>query len=260
MVASRAFKLLSAAVAGGMVAMIGGTQVSTHANAAEIVIYSTIAAEEALHDIVPMFERASGHKVNITFGAGPDLVTKIRSGLTADLFIGPSDFTDPLTKEGKLVADSRVDFARSGNGIAVRKGVPKPDVSTPEKFKAALVAAKTVSYSRGVSGLHFVGVLEKLGIAEEVKAKLVPPQGRELVGTVVARGDAEIGVQQFSELLPVEGIEILGPLPGDLQRFMVYGVNAMPGTTQPAAAKEFVSFLKSEPAAAIIKKKGMEPT
>ena len=91
MVASRAFKLAVAAVAGGMVAIIGGTQVSTHANAAEIVIYSTIAAEEALHDIVPMFERASGHKVNITFGAGPDLVTKIRSGLTADLFIGPSD-------------------------------------------------------------------------------------------------------------------------------------------------------------------------
>ena len=186
---------------------------STHANAAEIVIYSTIAAEEALHDIVPMFERASGHKVNITFGAGPDLVTKIRSGLTADLFIGPSDFTDSLTKEGKLVADSRVDFARSGNGIAVRKGAPKPDVSTPEKFKAALVAAKTVSYSRGVSGLHFVGVLEKLGIAEEVKAKLVPPQGRELVGTVVARATRRSGcsssassfrskVSRFSGLCP----------------------------------------------------------
>src|SRR5262245_55663843 len=260
MIARRAFKLLSAAVAGGVIAMIGGVQVSTQASAAEIVIYSTIASEEALHDIVPMFERASGHKVNITFGAGPDLVSKIRSGLTADLFIGPSDFTDPLTKEGKLVADSRVDFARSGNGIAVRKGAPKPDVSTPEKFKAALVAAKTVSYSRGVSGRHFVGVLEKLGIAEEVKAKLVPPQGRELVGTVVARGDAEIGVQQFSELLPVEGIEILGPLPGDLQRFMVYGANAMPDSKQPAAAKEFVSFLRSEPAAAVIKKKGMEPT
>jgi molybdate transport system substrate-binding protein len=243
------------AAAGCIVAMTGGHPVS----AAEIVVYSTIASEEALHDIVPMFEKASGHKVNITYGAGPDLVAKIRGGLTADIFIGPSDFTEPLTKEGKLIAGSRVDFARSGNGIAVRKGAPKPDVSTPEALKAALLAAKTVSYSRGVSGLHFVGVLEKLGIAEQVKAKLVPPQGRELVGAVVARGDAEIGVQQFSELLPVEGIEILGPLPGDLQRFMVYGANALPSSKEPAVAKQFVDYLKSEPAAAVIKKKGMEP-
>src|SRR5262245_22931063 len=136
--AHRRSRLLPVAIAGGIVAMIGGMQVSTQARAAEIVIYSTIASEEALHDIVPMFERASGHKINITYGAGPDLVAKIRSGLAADLFIGPSDFTDPLTKEGKLVAGSRVDFARSGNGIAVRKGGPKPDVSTPEKFKAEI--------------------------------------------------------------------------------------------------------------------------
>jgi len=244
------------AAAGCVAAMMGGSPVS----AAEIVIYSTIASEEALHDIVPMFEQASGHKVNITYGAGPDLVAKVRAGLSGDLLIGPSDFTEPLTKDGKLVAGSRVDFARSGNGIAVRKGAPKPDVSTPENFKAALLAAKTVSYSRGVSGLHFVSVLEKLGIADDIKKKLVAPQARELVGTVVARGDAEIGVQQFSELLPVEGIEILGPLPGDLQRFMVYGVNSMPDSKQPAAAKEFVNYLKSEPAAAVIKKKGMEPT
>jgi len=243
------------AAAGCIVAMAGGYPVS----AAEIVVYSTIASEEALHDIVPMFEKASGHKINITYGAGPDLVAKVRAGLTGDILIGPSDFTDPLTKDGKLIAGSRVDFARSGNGIAVRKGAPKPDVSTPEKLKAALLAAKTVSYSRGVSGLHFVSVLEKLGIAEEVKAKLVPPQARELVGAVVARGDAEIGVQQFSELLPVDGIEILGPLPGDLQRFMVYGANALPGSKEPAAAKQFVDYLKSEPAAAVIKKKGMEP-
>src|SRR5215510_10046372 len=240
-------KLLAAA--GCVAAMMGGSPVS----AAEIVIYSTIASEEALHDIVPMFERASGHKVNITYGAGPDLVAKVRAGLSGDLLIGPSDFTDPLTKDGKLVSGSRVDFARSGNGIAVRKGAPKPDASTPESFKAALLAAKTVSYSRGVSGLHFVSVLEKLGIADQIKAKLVAPQNRELVGTVVARGDAEIGVQQFSELLPVEGIDILGPLPGDLQRFMVYGANALPSATQPAAAKEFVSYLKSAPAAAVIK-------
>jgi molybdate transport system substrate-binding protein len=227
---------------------------------AEIIAYSTLACEHALHDLVPMFEGARDHKVKITFEAGPDLMAKLRSGLAGDLVIGPSDFTDALLKEGKLLAGSRVDFARSGSAIAVRKGVPKPDVSTAEKLKAALLAARSVSFSRGVSGLHFIRVLEQLGIAQEVNAKLVAPQGRELVGAVVARGDAEIGVQQLSELLPVEGIEILGPLPGDLQRFMVYGASLLPGAKEPAAARELVNFLKSQPAAAVFRKNGMEPS
>jgi molybdate transport system substrate-binding protein len=227
--------------------------------AAEIIAYSTLACEHALHEIVPMFERASGHKVNITFEAGPDLMAKLRSGPAGDLVIGPSDFTDGLLKEGRLVAGSRVEFVRSGSAIAVRQGAPKPAVRTPEELKAALVAAKSVSYCRGVSGLHFVRVLEQLGIAEEVTSKLVAPQGRELVGAVVARGDAEIGIQQLSELLPVAGIEIVGPLPDNLQRFMVYGASILPGAREPLAATEFMNFLKSESAAAVLRKHGMEP-
>jgi molybdate transport system substrate-binding protein len=228
-------------------------------SAAQIIIYSTLACQHALHEIVPIFERASGHKVTITFEPGPDLMARLRSGLAGDLVIGPSDFTDALLKEGKLVAGSRVDFARSGSAIAVRQRASKPDVSTPETLKRALLAAKSVSYSRGVSGLHFAGVLERLGIADELKSKLVIPQGGELVGAVVARGEAEIGVQQLSELLPVEGIEILGPLPGDLQRYMVYGASVLPGSIDPAAAREFVNFLKSPAAAAVFRKNGMEP-
>jgi molybdate transport system substrate-binding protein len=259
MVAHRAVLKLCAVAAGCLCAMIGGTQASSQASAAEIVVYSTTAFEDALHDIIPIFEGASGHKVSVTFIAGPELMAKVRSGITGDLVIGPSDFTDPLLEDGKLVAGSRINLARSGIGIVARKGAPKPDVGTPEALKAALLAAKSVSCSRGVSGLHFIGVLERLGIAEEVKAKLVAPQGRERVGTIVARGDAEIGVQQFTELLSIDGIEILGPLPGDLQRFMVYGASALPGSRELAAAKEFINFLRSEPAATIIKKKGMEP-
>jgi len=228
--------------------------------AAEIIAYSTLACEHALHDIAPMFERASGHKINITYEAGPDLMAKLRSPLAGDLVIGPSDFTDGLLEEGRLVAGSRVDFVRSGSAIAVRKGAPKPEIGTPEKLKAALLAAKSVSYGRGVSGLHFAHVLEQLGIAQEVKSKLVTPQGRELVGAVVARGDAEIGIQQLSELLPVAGIEILGPLPDALQRFMVYGASILPGAKEPAAAREFMSFLKSQSAAAVFRKNGMEPS
>jgi molybdate transport system substrate-binding protein len=235
--------------------MIGSTTV----NAAEIVVLSTIASKEALIELIPIFERTSGHKVNITYGAGSEMGNRIRAGATGDLLIAPEEFTDPLIKDGKIVAGSRVEFARSGSGVAVRAGAPKPDISSSEKFRDALLAARTVSFSQGASGLLFMSALDSLGIAEQIKAKAVMPQPGELVGAVVARGAAEIGVQQFSELLPVTGIDIVGPLPGNLQRMIVYGVSVLPGTTQPEAAKAFVNFLRSETAAPIIKKKGMEP-
>lgn len=243
-------------VAVGVLSMVVA---ATSAPAAEIVVLSTTAAKEALIEIVPLFERASGHKVNISYGSGPTVREKVRAGAAGDLFIGPDEFSEPLLKEGKLVAGSRVDFAHSGASIAVRSGAPKPDVSTSETFKAALRAAKTVSYSSGASGIFLVRVLERLGIADEVKAKLVAPRPGEAVGAVIARGDAEIGVQQLSELLPVGGIDILGPLPGDLQRKIVYGASALPASTQREAAQEFVSFLRSEISAPIIKRKGMDP-
>lgn len=246
-------RIAAAAAALGMLA--GATTVQ----AADIVVLSTTAVKEALIEIVPLFERTSGHKINISYGSGPTVVARIRAGAAGDLFIGPDEFSEPLLKEGKLVAGSRVDFAHSGASIAVRSGAPKPDVRTSESFKAALLAAKTVSYSSGVSGLFFVRVLERLGIANEIKAKLAAPRQGELVGAVVARGDAEIGIHQLSELLPVAGIDILGPLPADLQRTIVYGASVLPSATQREAAQAFVTFLRTEQAKAIIKKKGMDP-
>jgi molybdate transport system substrate-binding protein len=244
-----------AATVGVLSVLIGATTVQ----AAEIVVVSTIAVKESLIDIVPMFERASGHKVNITFGSGPIVFEQVRAGATGDLFLGPDEFSEPLLKEGKLVAGSRVDFAHSGASVAVHAGAHKPDVSTPERFKAALLSAKTVSYSRGASGLFFVRVLERLGIAEEIRAKLVAPKPGELVGAVVARGEAEIGIHQLSELLPISGIDIIGPLPAELQRKIVYSAFAFPASTQQEPARMFVTFLRTGVAGAIIRRKGMEP-
>jgi molybdate transport system substrate-binding protein len=244
------------AAAAGMVTMLIG---ATTVQAAEIVVVSTIAVKESLIEIVPLFERASGHKVNVTFGSGPITFQRVTEGATGDLFLGPDEFSDPLLKAGKLVAGSRVDFAHSGASVAVHAGAHKPDVSTAERFKAALLSAKTVSYSRGASGLFFVRVLERLGIAEEIKAKLVAPRQGELVGAVVARGEAEIGIHQLSELLPVSGIDIVGPLPAELQRKIVYSAFAFPASTQQDAARSFVSFLRTGVAGAIIRRKGMEP-
>jgi molybdate transport system substrate-binding protein len=243
-----------AAIAGVVSMLLCASRVQ----AADIVILSTTAIKEPLVEIVPLFERASGNKVNITFVGGPAAFERVKEGATADLFIGPDEFLEPLLKEGKLVASTRVDFAHSGASVAVRAGAPKPDVSTPEKLKAALLAAKTVSYSGGASGLYFVRVLERLGIAEQIKAKLVVPRG-EPVGAVVARGDAEIGIHQLSELLPVAGIDIVGPLPAELQRKIVYSVCFFPGSAQQEPARMFVSFLRSGLAGAILRRKGMEP-
>ena len=226
---------------------------------AHIVILSTIAFREALTELIPLFERGSIHKVKVEFAGGPITAEKVRQGAAGDLFVGPSEFSDALLAEGKLVAGSRVPFARSGSAVAVRAGAPRPAIGTAEQFKDALLAAKSVSYSRGASGIQFLRVLERLGIADATKAKLVPPQPGELVGTVVARGDAEIGVQQLSELLPVRGIDILGPLPPGLQAAIVYAASVLPQSTAREAAQTFVAFLRSPQAAGVIHEKGMEP-
>ena len=244
------------AAAAGLLSMAIGT---TGGQAAEIVVLSTSAAKEALIEIVPLFERASGHKINITYGSGPAMVEKVRAGAAGDLFIGPEEYNEPLLREGRLVADSGVEFAHSLTGVAVRAGAPRPDIRTPEKFRSVLLSAGTVSYSGGASGLHIGTVFKRLGIADAIEAKRVAPQGEEPVGAVVARGAAEIGIHQISQLLPVANIDIVGPLPGDLQKVIAYAATVLPSSTQREAAKAFVSFLRSEAAAPIIKKKGLDP-
>src|SRR5688572_29792142 len=146
---------------------------SAKAQHGKVVIICTMSCKEALIELVPVFEREKGHAVDITYGSGPELAKKISSGVRADIFVGPEDFSGPLIEEGRLVADSRVAFAHSGAVFAVKQGVPKPDVSSPQKMKEALLAAKAVCYTGGASGLHFVQACEKLGIADAVKAKLV---------------------------------------------------------------------------------------
>jgi len=225
----------------------------------EIVVFSTLSAREALIELVPEFEHASGHKVEISYSGGPGLADRIRNGTTGDLFVGPDEFSRPLIAEEKLFGDTRTVFARSSIGMCVRAGGLKPDISSPEKLKNALLAARAVSYSRGSSGIYFVKALERLGIVDAIAAKLVPPNPDELVGAVVARGGADIGAQQFSELLPVSGIEILGPLPAELQQTIVYAATAFPKSKQPEIAQTFVKFLRSDPARTVLRNKGLEP-
>src|SRR5262249_41151458 len=215
--------------------------------------------KEALIELVPEFERESGYKVDATYGSGPELARKISSGLQADIFVGPEEFSGPLIKEGRLAGASRAAFADSGAAFAIKEGTPRPDISTPQKLKEALLAAKAVCYSRGASGIHFEQACERLGIADVVAAKLVKPRPGEMVGPVLVRGEADIGVQQPAELLPVKGITMIGPLPPELRQTIVYGATVFTSSTQREGNKAFVAFMRSDAARKVLHHTGLDP-
>lgn len=241
------------------VGAMGALMLTTPANAAEIVLLSSTAMRESLEDLVPMFEKVSGHKVTIVFKSGVDVSAALRAGDQADIAVSTDTALDALVKEGKIVAGSPIDFARPRVGVAVRQGSPKPDISTPDGFRKALLAAKSIGYSKGPSGIHFEGVMKRLGIFDQVKPKLIQPALGVRVGSMVARGEAEIGVQQINELLPIPGIDFVGPLPGELQTVLVYSL-AVPATAKERnAAAALVKYLTSEAALPVFKKLGLDP-
>jgi molybdate transport system substrate-binding protein len=242
-----------------IVASVLGVLLSTTATAAEVLLLSTTSAKEALGEIIPAFERATGHTVRASFTPGSAMGDRFAKGVDADLLVAPAEFSEPLLASGRLVAGSRADFARSVAAVAIRAGTPKPDILSIENFRQALLNARSISYSRGASGLQFIEVVRRLGITEAIKQKSVLPEPGELVGSVVARGAAEIGIQQVSELLPVTGIEIVGPLPPQLRKDIVYSVSALPGRKGAEAASAFTEFLRSPAVAPVLRKHGLEP-
>ena len=228
------------------------------AHAAEIQVMASAAIKEAYLELAPEFERASGHKVVTQWVPTVDMLARLKGGETVDLVIMSAAGLEELTGAGRIAAGSRVDVAKSGIGVAVRAGAPKPDISSADAVKRALLAAKSVAYSTGPSGVYLAGLFQRMGIADEVKPKLKRVKGVP-VGEVVARGEAEIGFQQVSELLPVAGIDYLGPLPATIQEITVFAAGVHVAARQPDAAKALIGFLATPAAVAVIRKKGMEP-
>src|SRR6266568_6676173 len=228
-------RALSAVAAG--LAIIAAFAANVAAQAEEIKVLCTIGVKPALPDVVAEFERATGHKVSIVWGNAATLKSRYLEGEQADVAVLTAAAIDDLIKAGKVTG--RVDLARSGMGLAVKAGAPKPDISSPEALKRTLLAAKSVGYStQGASGIYFVTVIERLGIAAEVKAKHKDTAGA--VGELVAAGEAEIGVQQIPELAAVPGVEVIGPLPGDLQVITVFSAALDAKAKDNEAAKAFV--------------------
>ena len=231
---------------------------------AEIRVITSGAFTEAYKLLVPEFEKASGHKVISSFGASmgnaPDAIpTRLARGEAFDLIILAGPALDQFIKDGKAVPGSRVDLVRSSIGFAVKTGAPKPDISTVAKLKQTLLDAKSIAYSASASGVYFSTVLvQKLGIADQV----LPKSRRilsERVGTVVARGDAELGLQQVSELVPIPGIDYIGPLPEEVQQNTFFSAGIVVGAKEPDAAREVIRFFTSAAAASLIAKTGLEP-
>ena len=231
------------------------------ASAAEIKALITTAMQAAIVELVPPFERATGHKVTVSYDPSGGLARRLRNGELADMILIGSPELDKLIGEGKV--KDRTDVSRTGIALAVRKGSPHPDVSTPETLKRALMAAKSIGHSApasgGITALHVQKVFERLGIAEQVtpKVKLAAggPNGR--VSVLVSSGEAEIGLQQISELMSNPDVEVIGLLPDSLQQITIYSAGITAIAKEPDAARALIKQLTSPEALALYKTKGL---
>ena len=229
------------------------------AGAVEIRVLSTQAPEQAYRELAPQFEKASGHTVTTVFTGTLDVQKRIAAGEAYDLIIMAGPAIDDFIKSGKVVPGSRVDIARSGVGVAVRAGAPKPDIGTTEAVKKTLLTAKSIGYSTGPSGVYLTGLFQRLGVADQIKGKLKQTPTGIFVGNIVADGTAEIGFQQVSELAHFPGVDFVGPLPAEIQEITVFSAGIQVGAKQVDAAKDWVKFLTAPAAASAFKSKGLEP-
>src|SRR3954464_10746756 len=244
--------------------VVGILLLASGASAAEVRVMISGGLTAAYKELVPEFERLTGNKVLTAYGPSMGTTTnaipiRLERGEPADVLIMVGYALGDFIKQGKVVADSRVDLVTSPIGVAVKSGAPKPDISSADAIKRALLAAKSIAYSDSASGIYIsTEMFQKLGIADEMKdkAKKIPATP---VGEIVAHGDAELGFQQISELKPVAGIEIVGQLPPELQKIAVFSAGIASVSKEPEAGKALIKFLASPAAAPVIINSGMEP-
>ncbi len=231
------------------------------ASAAEVKVMSTVALTPTFGELTQKYQ-SGGNQLNVVFGTIASLKKQIEAGETADVFILSRPVLDDLQTQGKVAQGSVANVGKSYVAVGIRAGAPVPDIGTAEKLKAVLLATKSVSYADpakgGASGIYFAKVLDRLGIADQMKARAILVPGAE-AGEIVAKGEAEMGVAQASELAAVPGIKVVGPLPGDLNSEIVFAAGIGSTSANPAAAKSLIELLTGPVGAAILKSKGMDP-
>jgi molybdate transport system substrate-binding protein len=229
------------------------------AMAAEVKVMAGGGMAGAFGELIPQFESATGHKISIQYGGGAALRKQIEAGEAFDLAIIDSHEVDDLITQGKIARDTRVDIVRVGLGVAVREGAPKPDISSVDAFKNTLLNAQSITYAAtGSTAMHLPKVLDRLGIAEQVKAK-IKPNALNRVPQVVAAGEVDLAIGGMALLLSAKGVQVVGPLPAELQSWFVNTAGVSTAAKQPDAAKALIKYLATPEAAAVIKAKGMEP-
>jgi molybdate transport system substrate-binding protein len=226
---------------------------------ATIRLFCSNSLRGALSDLVPLFERSSGHRVEVSYDPARVMMERIGRGETADAVIIGGEAIAELVKGGKVAAGSRRAFASCGIGVAVRAGARKPDIGSVDAFKRALLGAKTIAWTQqGASGIYFSGLIEKLGIANEIRAKAARQPGG-LIAEQLIDGRAELAIQQIPELMAVPGAELVGPLPEEIQQVTASSAGIFTGSQNAKPAEELLSFLTSPSSKAVLKAKGLEP-
>lgn len=232
------------------------------ARAAELKVLASVALTSALNELAPVYENAKRDKLSIGYGLAADLKKRILDGETADVIILTRPMMDELQKQEKLAANSLMNVAGTPVSVVARAGAPKPDISSVDTFKHTLLTARSIVYADpskgGASGVYFARVLDRLGIAEQSKGKTILVPGAQ-AAEVVARGEAELGVAQASEIVPVAGAQLIGPLPGELASMTLFTAGVGADSKSPAAAEALIHFLTAPEAAAHFKAKGFEP-
>jgi molybdate transport system substrate-binding protein len=227
--------------------------------AAEVKILSAAGIKSVVEELGAKYEQETGHKLVFKFVGGPAVQEAIAAGEPYDVAISQPAQIDRLLKDGKIIADSRADIARSGMGLAVRKGAAKPDIASSDGFKRALLGASSIAYAGdGASGVFFNGLFERLGIASDLKPKLKSMPAGTPSAEAVARGEAEIVLLSIPSILAVPGVDLAGPLPADLQYYSGFAGAVLLGTKEAEVGRGFISLLTSELALPVLKAKGLE--
>jgi len=243
-----------------LAAVIGLAALMAQAGAAEIKVLCSNGLKAVMQELAPQFERASEHKVVVRYGLAAALKQQIEAGEPFDVAILTPAMMDEVIKQGRVAADTRTVIARAGIGIAIRAGAARPDIGTAEAFKRTLLDAASISYAKaGASGIYFAGLLQRLGIAEALNAKSKVMTTGDQVIEAVAHGEVQLGVLPISEILPHDGAEVLGPLPAELQSYVVMTSAIGANAGDRKAATDLVKFLKAPAALPVIAAKGMEP-
>jgi molybdate transport system substrate-binding protein len=228
------------------------------ADAAEINVWTARAIATVLAETGPQFERTTGHRVHVYSGLPADFLRRVNGGEPFDLLVSGTAFVDEWIKDGKIIAGTRTNIARSGIGVEVRAGARKPDISSVEALRRALLEAKSIAYLRVGSGIYLAGLLERLGIAEAIKSKVTRPES-DTVSELVAKGEIELGMVVITQILTTPGVDLVGPLPPEIQSYITFTGGVSASSKVPDASKQLMEFLTGPTAIPVIRAQGMEP-